>query len=70
MPSYLNVPAGSVHLATASTSTTLVNGTSYNAEPSGAFSFAELEGNDFNEQVQISPMAEPYTASAQSLFRR
>ncbi|KAG5353197.1 hypothetical protein C0989_009378 [Termitomyces sp. Mn162] len=53
MPSHLNVPAGSVALAIASTSNNSANGASSNVESHGVFSFAELEGKEFNEQMEI-----------------
>ncbi|KAG6916446.1 hypothetical protein DXG01_006774 [Tephrocybe rancida] len=54
MPSYLNVPTGNTSFGGASTSSniTLVNGATPNAEP-GAFTLADLEGKDINDQLEI-----------------
>ncbi|KAF5382569.1 hypothetical protein D9615_002880 [Tricholomella constricta] len=52
MPSHLNVPAGNFSFGTA-TSYTLVNGAFPSEGPAGTFNFAELEGKDPTEQLEI-----------------
>ncbi|KAG6820706.1 hypothetical protein H0H93_012759 [Arthromyces matolae] len=47
---HLNVPGGTFPSGTASTSITLVNST---PNPPGAFPFSELEGKEFNEQIEL-----------------
>ncbi|GLB38352.1 putative rapamycin-insensitive companion of mTOR, domain 5 [Lyophyllum shimeji] len=55
MPSHLNVPAANTTSGTASSSATLVNGAAFSSEgtAAGTFSFAELEGKDPAEQLDI-----------------
>ncbi|KAG6854116.1 hypothetical protein C0991_010280 [Blastosporella zonata] len=52
MPSHI-IPTGNASFGANPPSSTLVNGAASDPESSGAFSFAELEGKDIGEQLEI-----------------